>query len=168
MQQISENGSSRTRFQCEKRVFYGWAKQLFAKACARRRVAFAKSCFTAAVSSGSFANFLCAFFSLVFNFLASVFEIIVPRALKNYVAGRWTNKCAHFYTHGVPRAVGPQGHRPDPHILLSRQYIFPFWGCHFFMWVRPFFRFLASIFWSGACHFLPWSSTFFVFLAIVF
>jgi hypothetical protein len=50
------------RPQSKKQFFEKSGKQLFAKACARRRVAFAKSCFYAAFSSGSFAIFLCAFF----------------------------------------------------------------------------------------------------------
>ena len=61
-------------------VFMVAAKQLFAKARARRRAAFAKSCFAAAFSSGSFAIFWGAICFLGFVFFwHRVWKLLAPR-----------------------------------------------------------------------------------------
>ena len=153
--QMFANGCPRMRPQSKKQLFEKSGKQLFAKARARRRDAFAKSCFRAAFCPRLVRDFfVCVFFSFSYQLLAPWFEIIAPRALKKCVATTISKNKAHFLPPGVLSMVASRARSPGT-LLSPRRHIFPdFWiscfrRCPYVFWfVVPYFSHRADQFFA--------------------
>ena len=141
-------------FNAKKQLFEKFAgSSFFAKARARRRDAFAKSCFRAAFCLTARSRFFCVrFFSFFITLLGPGFEIIAPRALKTCVA-RTTIGPENNYTFQIcTRCSGAPYASWGNRSLAAPFLVPPATHCFADFWMRNFFTRLHHTFFAFVVH----------------